>query len=84
MEILQLDSGERLPIPDAVIAASDNRDLVAEYVKATPDGRATIEAYATELLGGPPPKLAPSPVPVAPLPRVPVTDGPSIDDDDSN
>ncbi len=46
MEFIADNKGNRVEIPDAVIAASDNRDLVDDYVKATPADREKILALA--------------------------------------
>lgn len=51
---------ERVAIPDAVVTASNNRDLVAQYVAAGAIERAAIEKRALELLA-PPAPAAPSP-----------------------
>lgn len=46
--IIDDNTGKRVPIPDAVVAASDNRDLVADYVAANPRERDTIHQLAIE------------------------------------
>lgn len=48
MEYVDLGKGERLPIPDAVVAASDRRDLVADYLAASPADREHIHQLAIE------------------------------------
>lgn len=48
METIVKEDGTRIEIPDAVIAASSNRDLVADYVEADDEGRAEILALAID------------------------------------
>lgn len=53
MEFINVN-GTREPIPDAVVSASDNRDLVASYLAATPDERARIHRVALAAVTPPP------------------------------
>ena len=48
MEFVEDGKGGRIQIPDSVIAAADNRDLVEEYVKASPADRVHIEKMAID------------------------------------
>lgn len=45
-EFLMTESGERVEIPDVVIGQSNDRDLVVQYVKASPAQRAQIAKRA--------------------------------------
>lgn len=70
MEFVKHDDGTCTPIPDAVVAASDNRDLVVEYVAASPADREHIHELAIEATSPteePSASAAPAPATALPL-----------------
>jgi hypothetical protein len=70
MERIQIDQHTVLEIPDAVVAASVGRDLVADYAAASPADREHILSLAIEATTVQPARATPAttPAPVSPSP----------------
>lgn len=67
MEYFIDHEGKRQPIPDAIVSASEKRELVEQYIAASPEDREHLHQLAQEQLAGAEDAAAPAPIASAPL-----------------